>query len=72
MRWRKKGWVQRAADPRDLRIERYRPTSGASIAVWQLFKLRMTHDDDGRCRMRGSQVRPTSPLEFQPIGSRRY
>ncbi|MGW6930768.1 DUF3375 family protein [Lentzea sp. NPDC054927] len=40
MRWRKRGWVQRSADPRDPRIERYQLTSGAAAAVRQLRTLR--------------------------------
>ncbi|ONI88003.1 hypothetical protein ALI22I_19855 [Saccharothrix sp. ALI-22-I] len=39
-RWRKRGWVQRTADPRDPRIERYQLTSGASAAVRQLRNLK--------------------------------
>lgn len=38
-RWRKKRWVNRSADPRDPRIERYQLTSGASVAVRQILNL---------------------------------
>jgi hypothetical protein len=39
VRWRKRNWVQRTADPRDPRIERYQLTSGAAAAVRQLRDL---------------------------------
>lgn len=40
IRWRKRGWVQRTADPRDPRIERYQLTSGAHTAVRQMRNLK--------------------------------
>ncbi|WP_433194593.1 DUF3375 family protein [Nocardia sp. CA-107356] len=40
IRWRKKSWVHRSADPRDPRIERYQLTSGAQAAVRQMRNLR--------------------------------
>jgi DNA-binding MarR family transcriptional regulator len=39
IRWRKKGWVHRSADPRDPRVERYQLTSGASAAIRQIQNL---------------------------------